>query len=450
MWTFKLTRVFIDRERCARCIVPLIAGSVMALVAFLPWLQDPLGEVYSAWRIPVNLGWPFHSGFFNYGVLCLGCACYSFYSARMSWKQNIPFNHVMLALVCLTPTGLFLLQYLYFDLQAIAALAHHKDQMLLVQNQFGYRVGHEIFLFKAFGVDITNVWGRFRLLVDQLQVGAIVPLLAVCVLLDLRRFTPSSAEKKYSKKSRWLIGVLLFLFFVTLARAIGGEICENEASNAIALGNYGSALQWLDGASFFNPSYNDALFYHVKRGQALYLMHPDQQSDDSRAYTISLLVQQRYNLDAYRQLFILYKANKAAPWILEQMSNVLEHLANSAKPGLIKYLPQVSQTVTINDDAALPYLQLLIQVEPDNVYGQYMLGRVDYDLQNYASSEARFKTTLQLSSNTDLQSSIFTYLALNEERSGNSANERALLLKAVQFDPNFHNNTARDELSGLR
>jgi hypothetical protein len=54
-----------------------------------------------------------------------------------------------------------------------------------------------------------------------------------------------------------------------------------------------------------------------------------------------------------------------------------------------------------------------------------------------------------LSSNSDILSSVNTYLALSAGGQQHFIDERNLLYKALQFDPNYHNNTARETLSGL-
>ena len=41
-------------------------------------------------------------------------------------------------------------------------------------------------------------------------------------------------------------------------------------------------------------------------------------------------------------------------------------------------------------------------------------------------------------------------MALSDGRMGDYALERVLLLQAVQLDPTYRNNVARQELSGLR
>ena len=56
---------------------------------------------------------------------------------------------------------------------------------------------------------------------------------------------------------------------------------------------------------------------------------------------------------------------------------------------------------------------------------------------------------IRLSGNANLQSSAYTYLALSAGGQGKYSDERDLLFKAVALDPDYHNNTAREALSGL-
>jgi len=450
MLKFERTWLLI-RNHPVKYMVPPLGGCVMVVVSFLPWLRDPLGEVYTAWNLPVNLGWSFHAAFFNYGVLCIVCACYAFAIAYSNWRtlrhSEITGSRITIGLFCLIPMILFLLQYLFTDLGAIALLVQHQNQMTLIQNHFGYRPGKGLFPIPSF-LDISNVANRFQLLADQLGVGVFIQILGASMLLFSKRLIhPLTVRKR--PISRWFTCAMLALLLVVVGKAIGGEVCENLAENAVATGNYGDALHWLDTANFLNPSFNQVPFYHIERGQILYIMHPDQHSDDSRAYIASALINRLDYQDAYQQLLITWQANKTTPWVLDQISDTLEQSVESSRPAHIQYLPKSSQYIVRNDARALPWLQLLIQVDPRNAYGQYILGRIEYDLGNYAISKAQFTSVLGLSSDADFQSSIFTYIAFNDAKLGDYKSERILLLQAEQLDPNYRNTTAREELSGL-
>jgi hypothetical protein len=97
--------------------IPVLAGFAMLCASLLPWLTDPLGEVYSAWKLPIDLGWQFHIAAINYGLLCLCCAVYAFFIAYANWR---PFkSHVYLVqrptlagVLCIIPVVVFLVQYL--------------------------------------------------------------------------------------------------------------------------------------------------------------------------------------------------------------------------------------------------------------------------------------------------------------------------------------------------
>ena len=49
-------------SRLQQIIMPLMAASLMLSSSCLPWLNDPLGKWYSAWSLPVDIGWQFHIG----------------------------------------------------------------------------------------------------------------------------------------------------------------------------------------------------------------------------------------------------------------------------------------------------------------------------------------------------------------------------------------------------
>jgi hypothetical protein len=56
---------------------------------------------------------------------------------------------------------------------------------------------------------------------------------------------------------------------------------------------------------------------------------------------------------------------------------------------------------------------------------------------------------LQSSSDAEVQSSAYTYLAISAAQQGDYVSSRKFLLKAVELDYAYRNNIAREELSGL-
>src|SRR5579859_6478392 len=69
-------------------IMPLLAGCTMLSASLLPWLIDPLGKAFSAWQLPIDIGWQVRSGIFSYGLLCLCCGLYAFFIAYRTWTRG--------------------------------------------------------------------------------------------------------------------------------------------------------------------------------------------------------------------------------------------------------------------------------------------------------------------------------------------------------------------------
>lgn len=102
-----------------------------------------------------------------------------------------------------------------------------------------------------------------------------------------------------------------------------------------------------------------------------------------------------------------------------------------------------------NDTLALPWLQRLQQVDPSNIYAQYLSARIQFDLHNYELCKEEMYSAIQISKNPTVLSSAYTYIALSDAQEGNYADSRLMLLKAATLDPAYYNNTAREQLSGL-
>ncbi|GAC1389800.1 MAG: hypothetical protein NVS4B11_11950 [Ktedonobacteraceae bacterium] len=239
--------------------------------------------------------------------------------------------------------------------------------------------------------------------------------------------------------------MLALIFVIGLGRAPLALICQYQAKAALSTGNYGKALEWLASAQFLNPALTQVYYYHVERGEALYFLNPQQETDDSHAYIAFAYKQRGDNLDAYQQLLAVWRAHNTTSWIVNEMGYSLEGLSEFSNP-----LKGISARRPINDDSALPWLQLLLQVEPSNIYGHYVEGRIQYDLHNDSDCEQQMSTIIQNNANPDIESSAYTYMALGYAGEGNLLEERILLRKAVSLDPSYVNNTAREELSGLR
>ena len=99
----------------------------------------------------------------------------------------------------------------------------------------------------------------------------------------------------------------------------------------------------------------------------------------------------------------------------------------------------------------MDWLYLLSQADPHNVYAHYLIGRIAYDLQDYNQCEVQMLTILNIGQEDSIKSSVYTYLGLSHLGQGDLvAGRQENILKAEALDPTYRNNTAREELSGLR
>lgn len=441
--------------RLLQIVVPLVAGCVMAYASLLPWLKDPLGADYSAWNLPVDLGLQVHVDIFNYGLLCLCCAIYAFLVACANWRPFRGSNYfvrrqVTAGLLCLVPVALFLVQYLFIDVNSMNLLTQHMIQKLLIQNRFGYNIAQQRIALQPFTLDTSVLGGRLSLLANQISIGPLLPCLSSCMLIYAGRFfkTLHSVPLRKHRGPVWSAGLLLCIVLplLVLGRAPVAMLCEYQARAELAAGDYRPALSWLDAALFLNPELGQAAYFHIERGQAEYFLQPAQQNDDTHVYLAWAYRKQGDYLDAYQELQLA--SHPQHTWVVSEMSITLERLAEFIQRPKGS-LPGAPVARLDNDDSALPWVQLLTQVDPTNVYGHYVVGRLQYDLHNYAACMAQMDMVIQSSASTDVQSSAYTYIALSYAGQGDYGDSRILLFKAVQLDPNYYNNTAREELSGL-
>jgi len=411
-------------QRKLMWIMPLVAGFITLLASIMPWLRDALQGDSSAWNVPVNFGWQFQLQPFSYGLLCFCCACFAFFVAYAHWR---PFRgsmyfvqkQVIAGLLYLVPVFLFLFQFILADTVGIDMLARHLIQLQLIEHHFGYDYPVQLLSINPFTFDTATIGDRVRLLIDSSSIGVLLPLISAWMLIDYKRFFMKLPQpitsKRYKNHIKFILTGGMLLCFVLLSRALLATLSEYQAKAALATGNYTKALQWLDFAHTFNPALEQVYYYHVERGEASYFLYPQLQTDDIRAYLAFNDTQQGDNLDAYQQLLAMWKQHSTTSWIVNEMDYTLEKLSEFAQP-----LKGVEQRRPINDDTALPWLELLVQVDNSTVYGHYVEGRIQYDLHNYSECMKQMAMVIHMSSISEVQSSAYTYIALREAQKINT------------------------------
>jgi len=101
----------------------------------------------------------------------------------------------------------------------------------------------------------------------------------------------------------------------------------------------------------------------------------------------------------------------------------------------------------------LPWLDQLIPEGgwsgAGGVYAHYMRGYILFLNHDYDLAASDFRSILRLANDADMDSASYTYQALCAGATGDDAQERELLRKAVGLDHGYYNTIARETASGL-
>jgi tetratricopeptide (TPR) repeat protein len=452
-----------------RVILPGIAGVLMLVSSIFPWFNDPVGTPLTAWQIPVDLGWQLRFEALNYGTLCTCCALYIFFVSRQAWsvyqaRRNAdPSGLIMTSqisptrcyrqagLLCLIPSLLFLFQFLVVDMGMIAEITGNQIQLELARSHFGYASAPEFIPILPFSLHQLHMTGRATILSDQAGIGLFMPVICTLIMLMARSFLSRSqliiaALPQFMRRRRriMLCGAVL-LALILLGRAPAALASEYQAEHMLNIGNYANALSWLDRAQLLNPSFDMLPEYHIKRGQALYFQHPRKPDVESKTFLGNYYLTQNDVYTSYQVLKNVWNTYPHTTWLRDEMSLTLAQLAETRNP-----LKGIKQLRLIRDEPALPWLDEILSIDQNNFYAQFTAGRILCELHNYAACEAHMRMVLNINKSFELQSAAYTYIAISKFGLGDFSNAREYLYKAQDFDPTYHNNTARQYMSGMR
>lgn len=440
--------------------IPLLAGGIMLLASFLPWLLDPLRPSLSAWQLSLDFGWQVRLAALNYGLLCTVCALYTWHIAYRAWQARYQDMHTaavtyaglaractIAAWLCGMTLVLFIWQFLFADMQVMSQLSRHEIQYLLTSQSFDYGVSAQLApVTNPLRFDPAELQARAMLLVDLSGPGALLPLGSVILLLSGRRFFPTLLSPLLGRG--WSQRALLFgvLFFaIVLGRAPLALAAQNQAEQALSTGLYADALRWIDTAYVLNPELDQFARLHRERGQAWFFLHPEKTTVDTYVYLASTYRGQQDYLNSYQALMLAWHMANRPAWLTDEIYMTCVQLATISKPLMGPSFQRLD-----NEEPSLPWIEALLQTDPTNVYGLYVAGRIEYDLHNYSQCAIYMRRLSIATPNMLVRSSAYTYMALSSAGQGDYLHARALLFQAIALDPTYRNNTAREELSGLR
>lgn len=452
-----------------RVMLPGMAGVIMLVASVLPWFNNPNGNHLTAWQLPVDLGWQLHFSRLNYGTLCTCCALYIFFVSKQVWsvyqaqQRADPTRLLMTShlsptrrlgragLLCLVPPLLFLFQFLFVDMGMIAEMTHNQIQLELARSHFGYTSAPEFIPILPFMIHQLHMTGRLAILLDQMSSGLCAPLLAALVMLMAKGFLRQTSARitrqpyLLARQRRMTLSIAALLTIIVLGRAPFALASEYQAEHLLSTGNYNTALSWFNHAQLLNPSFDMLPEYHIARGQAWYFLHPQQPDVESSAYLSNYYLNQNDVFTAYQELNNAWNTYPHTSWLRDELSLSLAGMAEMQNP-----LKGRTQVRLSRDEPALPWLDEILSIDQNNFYAQFTVGRILYELHDYSECEAHMRMVLNTNRSFELQSAAYTYIALSRFGLHDFVNAREYLYKAQDFDPTYHNNTARQYISGMR
>jgi hypothetical protein len=433
-----------------RSVRLLLAGGFMAGASLVPWLADPLYGALSPWNSWLSPGWSLPLPGLNLGwcSLLLGLACWV--GSLPVWrklpiKRGGLIGYRLVRWLSVLLLLQFLLSYSASSSPAVAALNEHKREAQLIRRHLGYNLPRDWLPVTApFSLDDASLRWRTILLVDQLRPGILLFLAGLGLLAASTAGAAHAAREPRRAVPPYSLLLGPAILVLVISSAPLALLCEYQVRLSLAAGDYAAARSWLELASGLRPELTQTAAYHAERGS----WPPEPaQSADARLSLARLYLYKRAYLQAYHELSALWQTGPRTPWLREELTTALEGLIEQAWPPGKLLLRSAAQSARVANAAG--WLQILLHVDKKNLYAHYMMARAWYELRNYYACIAEMKSVLQLSPDSDIASSAYTYIGQGEIAAGRYSEGRQALLLAVALDPGYHNNTAREALSGL-
>lgn len=474
------------RQHWSPELIALIWSS-LALIALLgasvlSWLKVPLIIRYSSWSLPVDVGWGVRSPHFSYGLLCFLIALLVLLRilSAVGWSRVRPEHRrpwlrplrarslILMGWVATSITLLFLFQFVFVDFKLVRDLADQETQLLLIRTYVGYPMATTLLPITAFGFSIASPLDRLLFVPQVIAPGMLMPLAAGLLCFYgcfLTRRAESDPDRRdtlmatgsrtwWGRKSIWVV-VGLLIVLVGLGRAPLGLYYEYLGQKSLDGGHYQSALNDLARAVALTPSLDALAAFHIERGTALYqLGHVNDL--DAGLYIAERDRAAKADTAAWWEDESLYRRYPNSTTLINDMAVTLEQLTQrdagaSLLPVDVETQAQKPQDALRAQLAAraLPWLDALVRIQPDNVFARYLRGRILFAQHSFEPAASDFQAILALTHDREMLSNAYTYLAFCHTQLGDLVGGRALLLKAVSLDDGYYNNIAREAASGL-
>lgn len=465
---------------------PILAIVALALASGVTWTHVPLISLTNSWAAPVDIGWGLRSSLLSYGALTVfiafvcGVRTLAIGHWRLTWnaidwrhdpRALRPVTLIKMGIAALCVSLLYTYQFIFVDFARVATQAKQESESLLIRHHLGYSLPAQTIRMAAFHDTTATMGGRLLLLVQLVSPGLLLPLFAglLCFygayLLHRDGDAPARAvarpasgwerEQARFRRNRvfasWV--ALIALAVIALGRAPAALLMEWTGEQALHAGVYQNALHDFDWTERLNPEMSQLANFHQERGQALYLLHGTTDTDEQL-----YLADQDRRSGALDQAWLidslLYRLRPQDPNVVRDIALTAEMEMERSMAGVT--LPtdpeterQNPQLATQSLGAPLMWADRLLAIQPNNLAGRYVHGRLLFAAAEYEAAISDFTTILIVSRDSDMQSAAYTYLAFCHAALGDVIGERALLRKAIQLDHGYNNTTAREAASGF-
>lgn len=457
-----------------------LAGTALLLCSLgLPWLQIPLLHGWAAWELPISLGWGLQSRAISYGLV--GLLLTTLVLARILSDASWPFRFrssrrprlltpqalLRIGVTTATLPLLFLFQFVLADFQLVSTVQDQENQAVLLRRHVSHTLPRQHLAVRSFHIDTADPGDRWRLLIMTggpgllLPVGAAVTFLYGAFLMrgrerkDERRPLTSSSSGRRRLIRRLVIGTGAAAVIIVLARAPSALIFLQLARSSLQAGDVHGAISLTDTALAVNPSLENLPALHLTAGEALYRIRAPQGEDVGLFRAAHDQAIGLFSL-AWQEDVAMMQSAPDDPVVRHDTERTLEMLAEANSP--VKLTPADQDTARKNAltplqikivDKALPWLDRLIYLQQDNVYAHYLRGRILFTAHAYDAASRDFQAALSLTTDGNMRSESYTYLAFCRGGLQDYAGQRALLQIAVRLDKGYYNSVAHQALSGL-
>jgi tetratricopeptide (TPR) repeat protein len=409
----------------AGAAMPAVGVILIAIGLITPWLRVPLEPTSGAFSLPVLVTGVPTTSTFSYGGVVAVCLVGA--AAAILWGRGRSSVGMALAGAATVLVPLyFVIQTVVTDRVLTNHLSEQQSELTSIIGQLGYSIPRN----QLSSVLIVPVTGTWQQVLSALRPGWYLTLVGGALLFARGLPALSLRFRKRPRLPAVALGIVALALVATLGRGFAASLVLQSASDTLEAGDYASANARISLAEALNPALRSDAKEALLRGEAL-ASSGDQTSSEALLYLASL----RNSVhDEFGALALMEDAAGRDPTndaVINTLLDQARRLATKRQdPGILRGV--VNQ----------PYGNRLAE--------RYMLGRILYTRGDFDAARQQLAAAGALSSaDTNVASSVHTYIALCDMRLGDDSSARSELLVAIRLDTLYINSLARTLATGL-